>query len=181
MKWEKMSRDRRNNKAEVTRKNREIRARQVRLVSAEGEQLGIRSIKDALSEAQKVGLDLVEIAPQARPPVCKIMDYSKYAYQKSKRDKANKQKKKVTKVLNFKYKIDDHDLDIKVNQAKKFLDKGNDVRIEMRFRGREALHTDRMVEKMEEVCERLLENGRPTKPSVEQRAVVITVAPKPTK
>lgn len=162
----------------VVRKNNEIRARKVRLIGENGAQFGVKDIKDALKEARSAGLDLVEIAPQASPPVCKIMDYSKYAYDKSKRDKANRQKKKVTKTINFKYKIGDNDLDIKIIQARKFLDKGNDVRIEMRFRGRESLHTDRMIDKMEDIRERIMDVGNCTKPSVEQRSVTILATPK---
>lgn len=166
------------NKNELIKKNKEIRARQVRLISENGEQLGIKSLNEALSDAQYAGLDLVEISPQASPPVCKIMDYSKYIYNKSKREKVNKQKKRVTKVLSFKYKIDNHDLEIKIEQARKFLEKGSDVRVEMRFKGREVIHTGRMIEKMKEVSKMLSENGNVTVPSVEQKSVVLLVSPK---
>lgn len=175
-----MSRNSNNNVTRV-RKNKDIRVRQVRLINQNGEQVGVVDTRAAFQSAQDLGLDLVEISPNAKPPVCKIMDYSKYAYDKSKKDRASKQKRKVTKTLNFNYKVDDHDLNIKVNQALKFLEKGNDVKIEMRFRGRERLHTDRMIERMKEISERFSEVGNSSYPKLEQRSVAIMVTPKPKK
>lgn len=162
-----------NNDSRSTRKNNDIRVRQVLLIDQDGNKLGITDTQEALRSAQSLGMDLVEISPNSRPPVCKIMDYSKFAYQKSKRDRANKQKKKVTKTLNFRYKIDEHDLEIKIKQATAFLQRGDDVKIEMRFRGRESLHTDRMVAKMTEVAETLAADGicTCTNPQVENRSV----------
>lgn len=166
---------RNNNEQNSTRKNNDIRVRQVLLIDQDGNKLGVKDIQEALRLAREAGMDLVEIAPSSRPPVCKIMDYSKYAYQKSKRDRANKQKKKVTKTLNFKYKIDDHDLEIKIKQAIGFLQKGSDVKMEMRFRGRESLHTDRMIEKMSEVAAALSAEGVCSAPQVENRSVSFVV------
>ncbi len=169
---------RNNNNVTRVRKNKDIRVRQVRLINQNGEQVGVVDTRAALQSATELGLDLVEISQNARPPVCKIMDYSKYAYDKSKKDKASKQKRKVTKTLNFNYKVDDNDLDIKINQAKKFLSKGNDVKIEMRFRGRERLHTNRMIEKMESIAQRLIEDGKASQPKLEQRSVGMMVTPR---
>ena len=122
--------------------NEEIRDKEIRVITDDGEQLGIMSAKDALKEAEKRSLDLVKIAPNAQPPVCKIMDYGKYRFDKAKKEKEAKKNQKVieTKEVRLTPNIDDHDFFTKVNNAKKFLKSGNKVKVTVRFRGREVTH-----------------------------------------
>lgn len=126
------------------RVNERIHARQVRVIDEQGEQLGIMSPYDALRTAYDRGLDLVEVAPQASPPVCRIMDYGKYKYQQSKRAKESKKHQHVVTVKEVKYrpKIDDHDFDYKTNHVREFLQEGNKVKITIMFRGREMAHPE---------------------------------------
>ena len=122
--------------------NEQIRAKEVRLVSSDGEQLGVVSIAEAMAKAEEAELDLVLIAPTAKPPVCKIIDYSKYKYELARREKEAKKKQKVIEVKEVRLSpnIDDNDLNTKANQAKKFLEKGDKVKVTLRFRGREMAH-----------------------------------------
>ena len=122
--------------------NEAIEAREVRVVNAEGQPLGIMSSREALKLAYEKDLDLVLIAPQAQPPVCKIMDYAKYCFEKQKREKEAKKKQQTVelKEIQISYRIDTHDYETKLNQARKFLTSGNKVRVVMRFRGREMSH-----------------------------------------
>lgn len=124
--------------------NREIRALKVRLVTEDGEQLGIFSIQDAQSKAYEMGLDLVEIAPQAVPPVCKIIDYGKFRYQLTKREKETKKATHQTKIKEVKFKpnIDKHDLEVKIKRAREFIEKGFKVKFTCMFRGREIVFVD---------------------------------------
>ncbi|MDD4113420.1 MAG: translation initiation factor IF-3 [Herbinix sp.] len=123
--------------------NEQIRDKEVRLISEEGEQLGIVPAKDALKLAKDANLDLVKIAPSAKPPVCKIIDYGKYKYELTRKEKEAKKKQKVTEVkeIRFSPNIDDNDLNTKANMARKFLAKGDKVKVTLRFRGREMAHT----------------------------------------
>ena len=123
--------------------NEQIRDREVRLISEEGEQLGIVSAKEALNLAKEANLDLVKIAPSAKPPVCKIIDYGKYKYELTRKEKEAKKKQKVTEVkeIRFSPNIDDNDLNTKVGMARRFLVKGDKVKVTLRFRGREMAHT----------------------------------------
>lgn len=122
-----------------------IRAREVRVVDEDGEQLGVLSIADALAAAGERGVDLVEVAPDATPPVCRLMDYGKYKYQTAKR--ASEAKKKQVKVeikeVKMRPKTDQHDFDFKVKHARKFLEEGNKVKLTIMFRGRENTHPER--------------------------------------
>lgn len=122
--------------------NEQIRDKEVRLVSEDGEQLGIMSSKDALKMAMDAELDLVKIAPMAKPPVCKIIDYGKYKYEQTRKDKEAKKKQKTVelKEVRLSPNIDTNDLTTKVNNAKKFIAKGNKVKVTLRFRGREMAH-----------------------------------------
>ena len=122
--------------------NEQIRDKEVRLIGSDGEQLGIMSAKEAMFKAQAAGLDLVKIAPQAKPPVCKIIDYGKYRYELARKEKEAKKKQKTVEVKEIRLSpnIDTNDLNTKVNAAKKFLSKGNKVKITLRFRGREMAH-----------------------------------------
>lgn len=122
--------------------NEQIRDKEVRLIGEDGEQLGIMSSKDALKLAKEANLDLVKIAPTAKPPVCKIVDYGKYRYEQARREKEAKKKQKVTdiKEIRISPNIDENDLNTKANQARKFLTKGDKVKVALRFRGREMAH-----------------------------------------
>ena len=122
--------------------NEQIRDKEIRLIGENGEQLGIMSSRDAMKMAIEAELDLVKIAPTAKPPVCKIIDYRKYRYEQAKREKEAKKKQKVTEVKEIRLSpnIDDNDLNTKANQAKKFLEKGDKVKVTLRFRGREMAH-----------------------------------------
>ena len=124
--------------------NEFIRARKVRVVGKEGEQAGIMSIEDALKKTEEDGLDLVEVAPSADPPVCRIMDHSKYKYEQSKRAKEARKKQKIVEVkeIKFKPKIEEHDYQVKLAHAIKFLKKGDRIKIALRFRGREVTHPE---------------------------------------
>jgi len=141
--------------------NEQIRDREVRVVSADGEQLGVMSSRDAMKLAREAELDLVKIAPKAQPPVCKIIDYGKYKYEQSRREKEAKKKQKTVEVKEVRMSpnIDANDLNTKVNNAKKFILKGNKVKVTLRFRGREMTHInyskqilDSFFEKVEDIA-----------------------------
>lgn len=123
--------------------NEEIRDKEVRLIGSQGEQLGIVSSTEAQKLADEKNLDLVKIAPQAKPPVCKIMDYGKHKFELAKREKENRKNQKVSNVKEVRLtpNIDDHDFNTKLNQAKKFLKSGDKVKVSVRFRGREITHS----------------------------------------
>ncbi len=123
--------------------NEEIRDKEVRLIGADGEQLGIVAIGEAQRLADEKNLDLVKIAPQAEPPVCKIMDYGKHKFEIAKREKENRKNQKVSNVKEVRLtpNIDDHDFNTKLNQAVKFLKGGDKVKVSVRFRGREITHS----------------------------------------
>jgi translation initiation factor IF-3 len=123
--------------------NEQIRDKEVRLISEQGEQLGIVPAMEALKLAKEANLDLVKIAPSAKPPVCKIIDYGKYKYELTRKEKEAKKKQKVTEVkeIRFSPNIDDNDLNTKASMARKFLVKGDKVKVTLRFRGREMAHT----------------------------------------
>ena len=122
--------------------NEQIRDNEIRVVSADGEQLGVMSAKEAQDIAYEKGMDLVKIAPQAKPPVCKIVDYGKFRYEQARREKEAKKKQQTVelKEIQISYRIDTHDYETKLNQARKFLSSGNKVRVVMKFRGREMSH-----------------------------------------
>lgn len=122
--------------------NEQIRDKEVRLIGEDGEQLGIMSARDAYRKAQEAELDLVKIAPMAKPPVCKIIDYGKYKYELTRKEKEAKKKQKIVEIKEVRLSpnIDTNDLNTKVNSAKKFITKGNKVKVTLRFRGREMAH-----------------------------------------
>ena len=124
--------------------NRRIRTPQVRVIDQDGEQLGIIPIEDALERSEEAGLDLVEVAPQARPPVCKIMDFGKYKYQQKKRDAESKKKSSRVelKEVKFRPKTDSHDIETKLKHARRFLEARNRVKFTVMFRGREMAHPE---------------------------------------
>ena len=123
--------------------NEQIRDREIRLIGEDGEQLGIMSARDAMKLAREANLDLVKIAPTAKPPVCKIIDYGKYRYEQARREKEARKKQKTIEVKEIRLSpnTDTNDLNTKVNQARKFVSGGNKVKVAVRFRGRELAHT----------------------------------------
>ena len=122
--------------------NEQIRDKEIRLIGENGEQLGIMSAREAMKLAEEAELDLVKIAPTAKPPVCKIIDYGKYRYELARKEKEAKKKQKVVEVKEIRMSpnIESNDLNTKMNAAKKFLEKGNKVKVTLRFRGREMAH-----------------------------------------
>lgn len=139
--------------------NREIRADRLRVISERGEQLGVLTLREALMRAEEEGLDLVEIAPTAKPPVAKIIDYGKFRYLQQKKEKDSKKAQVQIKVkeLKFKPNIDSHDFETKVKHAREFLFKGNKVRVTCMFRGREMLHLDLGEKVINQFCTELAE------------------------
>ena len=137
--------------------NEQIRDKEVRLIGSDGEQLGIMSAKEAMFKAQEAGLDLVKIAPQAKPPVCKIIDYGKYRYELARKEKEAKKKQKTVEVKEVRLSpnIDVNDLNTKCNSARKFIEKGNKVKVSLRFRGREMAHIDSTKHILEDFAEKL--------------------------
>jgi len=130
--------------------NERIRVPEVRVIGAEGENLGVLPTDQALAQAKEKGLDLVEVAPQAKPPVCKIIDYGKFHYQQEKRDRKQKHRSKL-KEVKFTIKIGEHDFMTKLNRAKTFLKKGDVVRVSIFFRGREIVHRSRGLDLLRRV------------------------------
>lgn len=164
--------------------NEEIREREVRVVDADGSQLGIMSTKQALSLALEKGLDLVDIAPQASPNVCRIMDYGKYRYEQAKREKEARKNQKTVEVkeVRMSMNIDTHDFETKVNQANKFLKGGDKVKVSVRFRGREMAHTDLGRDLLDRFKDACAEFGAVDKPAkMEGRSLAIFMAPKAAK
>jgi translation initiation factor IF-3 len=147
--------------------NEQIRAKEVRLVSEDGEQLGIVSINEALNKANEAGVDLVLIAPTAKPPVCKIIDYGKYRYELIRRDKEAKKKQKVIEVKEVRLSpnIDTNDLNTKISSARKFLEKGNKVKVTLRFRGREMARMFKSKYILDDFAETLKDVATIDKPS----------------
>ncbi len=161
--------------------NGEIKDKEVRVISDTGEQLGIMSAKEAQQIADDKGVDLVKIAPQANPPVVKIMDYSKYRYEQSKREKENRKKQKTveTKEIRLSINIDIGDFNTKINQARKFLSKGDKVKVSIRLRGREMAHSDLAVNNCVRFSEELAEEANVDKmPKLEGRQVLMFLSPK---
>ena len=139
--------------------NDRIRARQVRLIGADGSQLGVKPLPEALNIARESGLDLVEVAANADPPVCKIMDYGKYKYEQDQRRKESRRKASnvVIKEMKFRPKIDEHDYDTKMKHVERFLEEGSKVKLTIMFRGREMAHPELGRRILERVAERVAE------------------------
>ncbi len=162
--------------------NESIRVREVRLVSQNGEQLGIKPTHEALRIARDLGLDLVEVAPQAKPPVCRLMDYSRWKYEQSKRMKEARKKQKVQEVKEVKMRptIGLHDFEVKARASEKFLGEGDKVKATIMFRGREMSHLDigqkvleRLLERVKGMC--IVERA----PRIEGRNMIMVLSPKP--
>ena len=146
--------------------NERIRSSTVRLIAADGSQLGIMSIRDALEAAGAVGMDLVEVAPNAEPPVCRIMDYGKYKYQASKKSQSGKKKAKAVQLKEVKFRphTEEHDLEFKIRNVKKFLEKSARVKATVVFRGREMSHMDLGLEVLKRVADEVTELGNVEQP-----------------
>ena len=161
--------------------NDRIRAKDVRLIGTEGEQVGIVAIAEALKKAAEAGLDLVEIAPQANPPVCRVMDYAKFLYAKEKQERENRQHQRQTqlKELRFRPQIDDHDYQTKLKSLVKFLKRGNKVKVTLVFRGREMAHQEfgrRLLDRLQVDIAEVATVERP--PMQEGRFIFMTLTPR---
>ncbi|MHA3772251.1 translation initiation factor IF-3 [Verrucomicrobiota bacterium sgz303538] len=163
------------------RVNNRIRAREVRVIlGSTGQQLGVMKIQDALRQAQSMGLDLVEVAPQANPPVCRIVDYGKFKYEAAKQDKEKKNAGSKLKEIKFRVNIDEHDYTTKLRHAEEFLDKGNKVRVQLQFRGREMAHQELGMDLMRQIKEDLASMANvEQEPKMQGRNVTMTLAPLP--
>ncbi len=161
--------------------NENIRAREVRLIGPKGDQLGIRSLRDALQLARESNLDLVNVAPNARPPVCRVMDYGKYRYEQSKREKEARKKQKVIslKEVRLSSTIEEHDFQTKLRNAKKFIKAGDKVKCSIRFRGREITHQDIGREILGRIAEELKDEAEvERRPKLEGRSMIMILVPK---
>ena len=161
--------------------NEQIRDREVRLIGPDGAQLGIVSAREAMAKAQEAGLDLVKIAPQAKPPVCKIIDYGKYRYELARKEKEARKKQKTidVKEVRLSPNIDTNDLKTKVNAARKFLSKGDRVKVTLRFRGREMAHMSSTKHVLDYFAEHLTDIPTEEKaPKVEGRSMTMFLTEK---
>ncbi len=161
--------------------NREIKAASVRVIDSEGKQLGILTLQEALRDAGEAGLDLVEVAPNSSPPVCRVMDYGKFRYQQSKKLQVAKKHQATIqlKEIRLRPKTEEHDLQVKLRHIKRFLEENNKVKVTMMFRGREIAYTDMGRKIMEGILSELEEKGVIDQhPKLEGRSMVMIVAPK---
>jgi translation initiation factor IF-3 len=161
--------------------NDEIRVPQVRLIDQDGEMQGVMTAREALIRAFDVGLDLVEISPNAVPPVCKILDYGKYKYEQQKKANEARKKQKVVEIKEIKVRpnIDDHDYDVKMRQMKSFISEGDKVKVTLRFRGREMAHQDLGVRVLDRIRGELAETTKVEQfPRLENRQMIMVLAPK---
>ncbi|GHU62401.1 translation initiation factor IF-3 [Clostridia bacterium] len=161
--------------------NEQIRDKEVRLIGQDGEQLGMMPSREALQKARDEGLDLVKIAPTAKPPVCKIVDYGKYKYELARKEKESKKKQKIIEVKEVRLSpnIDTNDLNTKINIARKFLEKGDKVKVTLRFRGRELAHMNRSRHILEDFAQTLSDIAVIDKPpKIESRLMIMFLTPK---
>ncbi len=161
--------------------NERIVAESVRVISSDGQQLGIMTVPAALQAAQDMGMDLVEVAPQAAPPVCRIMEYGKYKYEQSKREALARKKQTVIviKEIKFRPKTDEHDYQFKLKHIMRFLEEKNKVKVVMRFRGREIIHMDKGLDMLNRVRDDLKDMAAvEAEPKAEGRTMVMMLAPK---
>ncbi|RJP21998.1 MAG: translation initiation factor IF-3 [Candidatus Abyssobacteria bacterium SURF_5] len=163
------------------RVNERVRARSIRLIGADGEQVGVVTADEGLRQARELGLDLVEVAPKATPPVCRIMDYGKYKYEQSKRAKEAKKHQHVINVkeMKFRPKTEEHDYQFKLKHIQKFLAEGNKTKVTVMFRGREMVHTElgkKVLERLIQETQDIASVEQP--PRLEGRNMTIVLAPK---
>lgn len=164
--------------------NEQIRDKELRVVDSDGSQLGIMPLKQALELAEQRNLDLVKIAPQAKPPVCKIIDYGKFRFEQSKREKEQRKNQRIVdiKEVRLSLNIDTHDFETKKNHAVRFISEGNKVKASIRFRGREMGHPELGQEIMERFAQAMSEVANVEKPAkLEGRTMLMFLAPKPIK
>ncbi|MEQ8246569.1 MAG: translation initiation factor IF-3 [Alphaproteobacteria bacterium] len=163
------------------RVNDEINVNAVRLVAADGEVVGVVGIEEALAMAEEAGLDLVEVAPNSSPPVCKLLDYGKFKYEAQKKANAARKKQKVIEVKEIKMRpgIDDHDYDVKMRSIVRFIDEGDKVKVTLRFRGREMAHQDIGMRVLERVRDDVEEMAKVEQfPKMEGRLMTMVIAPR---
>ncbi|MCA3632522.1 MAG: translation initiation factor IF-3 [Methylobacterium sp.] len=161
--------------------NRDIRVREVQVIDADGSNKGVLNVFDAIQIAEEQGLDLVEVAPNATPPVCKIMDYGRFRFQEQKKAAEARKKQKVIEIKEIKLRpaIDDHDYGVKMKAMKGFFEEGNKVKITLRFRGREMAHQDIGMKVLDRVKQDIVDIAKvEQEPSFEGRQVVMVLAPK---
>lgn len=164
--------------------NEEIRDKELRLIDSDGSQLGVVSLSQALNLASEKNLDLVKIAPQAKPVVCKIMDYGKYRFEQAKREKESKKNQRIMtlKEIRLSLNIDTHDFNTKLKHASKFISGGNKVKVSIRFRGREMGHPEIGVDIMNRFAQECSEFANVEKPAkLDGRNMLMFLAPKPSK
>jgi len=150
------------------------------LVGSGGEVLGVLPLNDALAKADEAGMDLVEVSPNAEPPVCKILDYGKYRYEAQKKAKDARKKQKVIHIKEIKFRLntDIHDYEVKINSARRFIEAGDKVKVTLRFRGREITHNDLGEEKLKKFAESLSDVAKlEASPKMEGRQLVMVLAP----
>ena len=170
-------------KKEGPRVNEEIRSEKVRLIDENGEMVGVVSVEEAVEKSRKAGFDLVEVSPNADPPVCKILDYGKYKYEQQKKAAAARKKQKSMHVKEIKLRptIEDHDYEVKSRNARKFLEDGNKVKVSMRFRGREIAHQNVGMEVVEKFRDDLSDISKTDfGPKLEGRQVIMVLSPEKT-
>ncbi len=161
--------------------NEQIRDREVRVIGADGTQLGIMSAREAFKLAQEAELDLVKIAPTAKPPVCKIIDYGKYRYEMARKEKEARKKQKIVEIKEVRLSpnIESNDLNTKINAARKFITKGDKVKVSLRFRGREMAHVQNSKHILDDFAEALSEIATVEKaPKMEGRSMTMVLAEK---
>ena len=155
----------------------------MRVVGSEGDQIGVMEVRDALARAQEEGLDLVEIAPQADPPVCRIMDWGKYRFEQAKKSQAARKKQKQTQIKEVKFRpgTDDHDYDVKMRNLRRFIEEGDKVKVTLRFRGREMAHQELGRDLLERVEKDMIEETVvEQRPRMEGRQMVMMLSPRKT-
>ncbi|WP_184515246.1 translation initiation factor IF-3 [Muricoccus pecuniae] len=163
------------------RVNEEIRAPQIRLIDQDGEMIGVMSARDALARAYEVGMDLLEISPNAEPPVCKITDFGKFKYEQQKKANEARKRQKVVEIKEIKVRpnIDDHDYEVKMRQMKGFIEEGDKVKVTLRFRGREMAHQDLGAKVLERIRNEMAEAVKvESMPRLENRQMIMVLAPK---
>lgn len=161
--------------------NEQIRDREIRVIGVNGEQLGIMSARDAMKLAQEADLDLVKVAPSAKPPVCKIIDYGKFRYEMARKEKDAKKRQKTIEIKEIRLSpnIEENDLNTKASAARKFITKGNKVKVTLRFRGREMSHMNQSKHILDDFAEKLADVAVIDKPSkVEGRSIVMFLSEK---
>lgn len=165
------------------RVNRQIRVREVRVIDEDGAQLGVLPTRQAYETARERNLDLVEVAPQATPPVCRMMDYGRFKYEQAKSERESRARRKVQELreVRLRPKIDDHDFEVKSKMVNRLIDQGDRVKVILRFRGREVVHTHLAMKLLERIFTEVAEKAVILqKPLMEGRQMVMVLAPKPT-